>query len=353
PPPAAAAPSVAQAVETPTDSQYWRWMIVLLLVLALLGVLLLRRRREEAPVPAVEPKRRVALNLPLRRAPRPSAGAPAPAKVEEQARPPVAVPSSPPPSPPPAPAAAPRAAMAAADKLDGADIYIAYGRYGQARDLLRQVLAEQPQRLSARMKLLLVLAELGDAAGFDALAEETLATGGNPEAIDELRGRYPVLLRMPATETPAATTKDDDWSNLPLAEPPVLQQPDATSGADGFGDLNLDLDLDWGALENPLDNPDLPRRAAAGKAEPAEEEPLAFESNLHELPDVAEYEHLELDQPGPAAVPPEEASDSLDRARACIDSGDLDQASRILRLVVAHGDPWQKAEARELLALIA
>lgn len=351
PPPAAAAPSVAQPVETPTDSQYWRWMIVLLLVLALLGVLLLRRRREEAPVPAVEPKRRVALNLPLRRAPRPPAAAPAPAKVEEQARPPVAAPSSPPPSPPPAPAAAPRAAMAAADKLDGADIYIAYGRYGQARDLLRQVLAEQPQRLSARMKLLLVLAELGDAAGFDALAEETLASGGNPEAIDELRGRYPALLQMPATETPAATTKGDDWSDLPLAESPVLQQPDATSGADGFGDLNLDLD--WGALENPLDNPDLPRRAAAGKAEPAEEEPLAFESNLHELPDVAEYEHLELDQPEPATVPPEEASASLDRARACIDSGDLDQASRILRLVVAHGDPWQKAEARELLALIA
>lgn len=352
PPPAAAAPSVAQPVETPTDSQYWRWMIVLLLVLALLGVLLLRRRREEARVPAVEPKRRIALNLPLRRAPRPPAAAPAPAKVEEQARPPVAAPSSPPPSPPPAPAAAPRAAMAAADKLDGADIYIAYGRYGQARDLLRQVLAEQPQRLSARMKLLLVLAELGDAAGFDALAEETLASGGNPEAIDELRGRYPALLQMPATETPAATTKDDDWSDLPLAESPVLQQPDATSGADGFGDLNLDLDLDWGALENPLDNPDLPRRAAAGKAEPAEE-PLAFESNLHELPDVAEYEHLELDQPEPATVPPEEASASLDRARACIDSGDLDQASRILRLVVAHGDPWQKAEARELLALIA
>lgn len=352
PPPAAAAPSVAQPVETPTDSQYWRWMIVLLLVLALLGVLLLRRRREEAPVPAVEPKRRVALNLPLRRAPRPPAAAPAPAKVEEQARPPVAAPSSPPPSPPPAPAAAPRAAMAAADKLDGADIYIAYGRYGQARDLLRQVLAEQPQRLSARMKLLLVLAELGDAAGFDALAEETLASGGNPEAIDELRGRYPALLQMLATETPAATTKDDDWSDLPLAESPVLQQPDATSGADGFGDLNLDLDLDWGALENPLDNPDLPRRAAAGKAEPAEE-PLAFESNLHELPDVAEYEHLELDQPEPATVPPEEASASLDRARACIDSGDLDQASRILSLVVAHGDPWQKAEARELLALIA
>ncbi len=352
PPPAAAAPSVAQPVETPTDSQYWRWMIVLLLVIALLGVLLLRRRREEAPVPAVEPKRRVALNLPLRRAPRPPAAAPAPAKVEEQARPPVAAPSSPPPSPPPAPAAAPRAAMAAADKLDGADIYIAYGRYGQARDLLRQVLAEQPQRLSARMKLLLVLAELGDAAGFDALAEETLASGGNPEAIDELRGRYPALLQMLATETPAATTKDDDWSDLPLAESPVLQQPDATSGADGFGDLNLDLDLDWGALENPLDNPGLPRRAAAGKAEPAEE-PLAFESNLHELPDVAEYEHLELDQPEPATVPPEEASASLDRARACIDSGDLDQASRILRLVVAHGDPWQKAEARELLALIA
>lgn len=352
PPPAAAAPSVAQPVETPTDSQYWRWMIVLLLVLALLGVLLLRRRREEGSCPGGRTEAPGRPEPAAAACAAPPGGRTGAGKVEEQARPPVAAPSSPPPSPPPAPAAAPRAAMAAADKLDGADIYIAYGRYGQARDLLRQVLAEQPQRLSARMKLLLVLAELGDAAGFDALAEETLASGGNPEAIDELRGRYPALLQMPATETPAATTKDDDWSDLPLAESPVLQQPDATSGADGFGDLNLDLDLDWGALENPLDNPDLPRRAAAGKAEPAEE-PLAFESNLHELPDVAEYEHLELDQPEPATVPPEEASASLDRARACIDSGDLDQASRILRLVVAHGDPWQKAEARELLALIA
>nr|VVH84143.1 hypothetical protein TUEID40_05342 [Pseudomonas aeruginosa] len=351
PPPAAAAPSVAQPVETPTDSA----------VLAL----------DDRPAAGPRSARRVAVASPPRRGSCPGGRTEAPGRPE-----PAAAACAAPPAAAPAPARSrnrpgrrspllqpaavssacsgrcPRAAMAAADKLDGADIYIAYGRYGQARDLLRQVLAEQPQRLSARMKLLLVLAELGDAAGFDALAEETLASGGNPEAIDELRGRYPALLQMPATETPAATTKDDDWSDLPLAESPVLQQPDATSGADGFGDLNLDLDLDWGALENPLDNPDLPRRAAAGKAEPAEE-PLAFESNLHELPDVAEYEHLELDQPEPATVPPEEASASLDRARACIDSGDLDQASRILRLVVAHGDPWQKAEARELLALIA
>ncbi|MEW4391956.1 FimV/HubP family polar landmark protein [Pseudomonas paraeruginosa] len=354
-----AAPPVAVAASTPSgesaaDSEHWRWLIILLLVLALFGLLLWRRRREAPVVAGDQPKRR----MPLRRAP------PVPAAEARAATPPPlarqpatasAVPSGPPvaPVPAPAPGAAPRGATAPADKLDGADIYIAYGRYGQARDLLRQVLAEQPQRLSARMKLLLVLAELGDATGFDALAAETLANGGSAAAIDELRGRYPALLRMPATEAPAATMNDDDWSDLPLVEPPAAQQPDASSGADGFGDLNLDLDLDWGALENPLDNPDLPRRATVGRAEPPEEEALAFESNLHELPDVAEYEHLQLDEPEPAATPAEEASASLDRARACIDSGDLDQASRILRLVAAHGDPWQKAEARELLALIA
>ena len=159
--------------------------------------------------------------------------------------------------------------MAAADKLDGADIYIAYGRYGQARDLLRQVLAEQPQRLSARMKLLLVLAELGDAAGFDALAEETLASGGNPEAIDELRGRYPALLQMPATETPAATTRTTTgatcrWPSRPFCS--NRMRPRAPTASATSTSISISTGAPW---RIPWTTPTC-RAAAAGKAEPAE-----------------------------------------------------------------------------------
>ncbi|MNN77369.1 hypothetical protein D3C81_1938250 [compost metagenome] len=44
---------------------------------------------------------------------------------------------------------------------------------------------------------------------------------------------------------------------------------------------------------------------------------------------------------------------SLDCARACIDSGNLDEAYRILKQVIEDGDTEEKAEARELLAKIA
>ncbi|MCY1188325.1 hypothetical protein D9M73_294170 [compost metagenome] len=43
----------------------------------------------------------------------------------------------------------------------------------------------------------------------------------------------------------------------------------------------------------------------------------------------------------------------LDRARRCIDEGNLDEAYVILKRIIENGDSEESAEARELLAKIA
>ncbi len=52
------------------------------------------------------------------------------------------------------------------DALGEADIYIAYGRFPQAAELLQTAINEEPQRSDLRLKLMEVYAEMGDRNGF-------------------------------------------------------------------------------------------------------------------------------------------------------------------------------------------
>lgn len=100
----------------------------------------------------------------------------------------------------------------------------------------------------------------------------------------------------------------------------------------------------------------------------------SFKSNLHELPEVFELDHLgepEEAEPLPLAEADEElvfdlGDDDLDHlaarqenimrlnlALAYIDQGDMESACNILNEVIDQGDEEQKQEARELLARIA
>jgi pilus assembly protein FimV len=53
------------------------------------------------------------------------------------------------------------------DVVGEADIYIAYGRFGQASTLLQNALVDDPDHHEARLKLLEIFAETGDQAAFD------------------------------------------------------------------------------------------------------------------------------------------------------------------------------------------
>lgn len=361
----APAASVAQPATPVQDAQdsgfnYWPWLGAGALGALLVGLLFARRKREEKPV-----------EMP------PLQAAPEPVRPLPPAKPLAAAVVAPVPIPHPVVIATPepgvaRLPAASADSLEGADIYIAYGRFNQARDMLRKAVNAEPNRRELRMKLLLVLAELGDVAGFHEEEHALVAFGGDQKQIDQLKSRYPAMLIRPEDTLQAPTGETlTDWDDLELGVPVAApaEQPKAAQDQPDFA-MNLSdlsLDLDWDKLDNPFESPK--QGKAASKA--AQEVPSDFRSNLHELPEITELdlgEHGEMfghgnkaqveddltfDLPDDIGHEHDELLASLDRARKCIDQGNLEEAYGILKQVIASGDSKAKAEARELLALIA
>lgn len=360
------APGVAPVVATPatpasdalgSSFNLWPWLGVGALGALLAGLLVMRRKREDQPVKdtrvqAAQPKP-IPPAKPLAAAVVP----PVPASAPVQRPQPVITPD----------AGVARLPAASADSLEGADIYIAYGRFSQARDMLRKAVAQEPERRELRMKLLLVFAELGDLVGFHEQERELVARGEDQKQIDQIKSRYPAMLER-AEDVPAAPTGETltDWDDLSLDETPAPTAHATTGDADPDFALNLSdisLDLDWDSLD-PFETPQRNKNA------PAAEQPVPanFLSNLRELPEITELdldgEHasmfgqatetdLVFELPETEVHEHDELLASLDEARACIDRGNLDEAYRILKQVIENGDSKAKAEARELLALIA
>jgi pilus assembly protein FimV len=82
---------------------------------------------------------------------------------------------------------APRPAAAAqvteeVDPLAEAEIYLAYGRDGQAEDILKEALGNNPRRQEVQLKLLEIYAKRRDVAAFDQIARDLqVTTGGQGE----------------------------------------------------------------------------------------------------------------------------------------------------------------------------
>ena len=340
----------------------WHWPVagISLLLGALAGLALWRRRRQpEAEVVAAEAE-------------------PAPAQVAVLAPIAATVPVVAAPVAPPTPAAE-------ADALDGANIYIAYGRFGEALVVLRKAIEQAPQRSDLRLRLLSVLGELGDGAGFNQEEAELRRQGVELEQLDHLRARYASrLLAVPHAPVPE------------LLEDAVLLLDEAVhdntpTALDEF-QLNLDdlsLDTDWDVL-SPFKTAASTRARAADLGVVANDP--AFRSDLRQLPEVCELsaeqeadsvfadwpvthskEDLLLDESFTDAFaqdsvrrsPAAELSDlqhlasnrqnliKLNKALAYIEQGDLASACDILNEVIIEGDDEQKLEARALLARIA
>ncbi|MCP3871502.1 MAG: hypothetical protein GY703_26035 [Gammaproteobacteria bacterium] len=63
------------------------------------------------------------------------------------------------------------------DPLTEADVYVAYGRYKQAEELIRQALDREPGRVELKEKLFEILYAVKDKQGFNKLAEKSAAEG--------------------------------------------------------------------------------------------------------------------------------------------------------------------------------
>lgn len=157
----------------------------------------------------------------------------------------------------PAQAAPERVAAQTSDALGEADIYIAYGRFNQAAELLQGAIYDEPQRTDLRVKLMEVYAEIGDREGFARQENELREIGGADAHVEQLKSRYPgmvALASVGAVGAAAAVASDelDSFSldDLALDSPaPVASAAEPESlggGLDDAFDLALD-DLDLGS----------------------------------------------------------------------------------------------------------
>lgn len=358
--PVAQAPAAAPAAEVAPAASESGWFSTLLAggvaLLLLLGALFwaVRRRARPTPVVQVEPRAE---------------------RAAQPARPPLAAVAA-----SPATAVAPVAAPAVVqprsqgpvDPLEAANVYLAYGRFSEARGALDKALMLEPQRSDMRFRLLEVLAQLGDGAAFDREEAVLRAEGFDAERIDTLKSRHPGLQHAPE----------------PMAQPVV--EPLTESVAEPDFQLNLDdlsLDADWD-LVSPFPATAKARSKSRAAAEP--EFDASFSSNLQELPEVFELHHedeqlnafgeMEMvlgddvqglddnfldafagDADATAALQgdidqlagnPEHMA-KLNQALAYIRQGDIAAACDILNEVIDHGDDEQRKAARQLLAEIA
>jgi len=290
------------------------------------------------------------------------------------------------------PATNQRLAGAATDALDGASIYIAYGRFSEALGILRDASAKQPERTDLRLRILELLAQQGDADGFAREEQVLLDQGFSVDKLQEIRTRHPQLQETPTPEPlPLLPVAASEPESTPEPESvnlePHFDEPQVSASnpqpADEFH-LNLEdlsMDADWD-LVDPFETTPAPRNKNQPQQPVEPESDPDFASNLKELPEVFEMpdEQFLSDFAEPDVIV-QSNSDSLDdeflngfmddsadfdlldltdeplskinQAQVLIDEGDLDNARELLQEVINEGDDDHQRTARDLLAGIS
>ena len=214
----------------------------------------------------------------------------------------------------------------AGDALAEADIYIAYGRYPQAVDLLKTAIDNEQGNPDYRVKLIELYAEMGskDEAQQQYAQLQSIGDAGAISAAEDILrnasngGGWLTEVASPATDESASTS---------------------AAGLDLVGELDLtadtgeELEADFGELEIELpdsdadDNLDLSADFAddSSSAANGDDEDLVFAEGGNEM------------------------STKLDLARAYLDMGDEEGAKQILEEVAVEGSADQKEEAKVLL----
>jgi FimV-like protein len=393
PAPVASPVAAAPVGPVPEDDSFVSMPLLLGAVLVLLLLLGLaysvrRNKRKNTPGPAVQdlPERRTPIvpTVPVYDAPRVVAAPVAPVAA-------------------PAPVSPARIAGAATDALDGASIYIAYGRISEALGILRDASLKQPQRTDLRLRILELLAEQGDVEGFVREEQILLEHGMSADTLQAIRDRYPQLLNKPtpvqiplpvapvvvaATAAATAAVVAAIAETHAVAEPPAAKvetpvEPVPSQQPDDEFHLNLDdlsMDADWD-LVDPFET--TPVRSKKSSEPTLSEEPEPdFASNLTQFPEVFEMpdEQFLSDFAEPDPIM-QSHSDSLDdefldsflndseeldlldlseeplsklnQAQVLIDDGELEEARVLLQEVIDEADEEHQRAAKDLLTGIS
>ena len=215
------------------------------------------------------------------------------------------------------------------DALAEADIYIAYGRYPQAIDLLNNAITNEPGNAGYHLKLLELYAETGDRAAAQRELGELRSIG---DADCLARGEEVLAELGTAAEQPVDEAKR-------FIEPETAPEPEPESvkeapPLDLLADSDESLEADFSGLE-----------IEDGEADELAPEDLDLSADFS----GSELAQEEDDEDLVIAAESSGLSTKLDLARAYMDMGDDDGARQILEEVLAEGTDELKAEASELL----
>ncbi|ALZ85007.1 Motility protein FimV [Pseudomonas oryzihabitans] len=184
-----------------------------------------------------------------------------------------------------------RDADAQDDALGQADIYMAYGRFSQAAEVLKKASDQEPHRADLRLKLMEVYAEMGDKDGFQREERELKEIGGAQPEVEHLKSRYPAMATVAVAS--AAVGAAALAAAHELSEEQARDQ--GFSATEDSQDFDLSLD-DFGTEDNHATQP-------AGPAE----EPLFGEAFAEAKANAADSrDDFDFDlnfDPEPAAAP--------------------------------------------------
>jgi pilus assembly protein FimV len=298
-------------------------------------------------------------------------------------------------------AASPTAAATTGDEVDPlaeAEVYIAYGRDGQAEEILKEALSKNPKREDVQLKLLEIYAARKDKAAFGKIAGDfNKLTGGTGDnwikaaamgyALDAANPMYAAGKDVVGVAPSAAAGAADVDLDLDLGETTgtatdiTLDAGAAAAGTDtGILDLGVGDKVEEPAAATPDFALDVPAAEAPREAAAPAQDANVIDFQI-ELPKSAAEEPTRA--PPPAVAPagdggldfklddlsltldaklaPEAAAGGekdghwydvqtkFDLAKAYQEMGDKDGAKEILQEVIKEGDNEQKAQAKTLL----
>ena len=291
------------------------------------------------------------------------------------------------------------------DPLAEAEVYIQYGRDGQAEEILKEALAAHPKREDVQLKLLEIYSTRKDKTAFGKLAGELNKQSGGAGrnwlraaalgyALDPANALYEAgkdaTVAMPAHASPTSTDVDLDIGFGGSTSTDITLEAGAAVAASGFGSTVVDLGAVGGrgapAAESAMPDFTLEVPSAGGYSQTdiALEVPAAQHDSsvidFHiELPKAGSFEvptvtpvgsntdtgldfkldglNLSLDgepKAQPAAGGEKDGhwydvQTKFDLAKAYQEMGDKDGAGEILQEVIKEGDADQKAQAKTLL----
>ncbi|MGX5219971.1 FimV/HubP family polar landmark protein [Pseudomonas segetis] len=138
------------------------------------------------------------------------------------------------------------------DVLGEADIYIAYGRFNQAAELLQNAINDEPERSDLHLKLMEVYAEMGDSEGYARQQEELREMGAAAPEVAQLNAKYPAMAGL-AGGLAVAGSVDNDLDSFSLDDL-TMDDVDATTNPPQAADADDSFDLSLDDLESELDS---------------------------------------------------------------------------------------------------